>query len=284
MLVIGGTGTVGTQVVRALTDKGAKVRVMTRTLGAHSGAEYVAGSLESPETLGSAFDRVSKVYLLTPLVENETELGMNAVRAAQESGVRHIVFHSAHHAADAPQVPHFKTKLEIIEGLRSSGIPYTVLSPNNFFQNDLDLQEPITRYGVYAAPIGGVGCSRVDVRDIGDAAAVTLLEDGHEGRDYALVGPRGLRGRLDPASRPGGGLRRRRSGCLVRGRELHDAGVAGTRPLHHVRLLPGARPEGERGGGGGADAASRPPAPLVRGVRGGDRSGLGVAEIAPGWA
>jgi hypothetical protein len=29
----------------------------------------------------------------------------------------------------------------------------------------------------------------VDVRDIGDAAAVTLLEDGHEGRDYPLVGP-----------------------------------------------------------------------------------------------
>jgi nucleoside-diphosphate-sugar epimerase len=130
MLVVGGTGTVGTEVVRALTNKGAKVRVMTRTLGAHSGAEYVAGSLESPETLGSAFDRVAKVYLLTPLAENEVELGMNAVRAAQESGVLHIVFHSVHRAADAPQVPHFKTKLDIIEGLRSSGIPYTVLSPN----------------------------------------------------------------------------------------------------------------------------------------------------------
>jgi uncharacterized protein YbjT (DUF2867 family) len=189
MLVIGGTGTVGTQVVRALTDRGAKVRVMTRTLGARSGAEYVAGSLESPETLSSAFDRVSKIYLLTPLAENETELGMSAVRAAQSSGVRHIVFQSVHRAADAPHVPHFKTKLDIIEGLRSSGIPYTVLSPNNFFQNDLGLEEPITRYGVYAAPIGGVGCSRVDVRDIGDAAATTLLEDGHEGRDYPLVGP-----------------------------------------------------------------------------------------------
>ena len=74
ILVIGGTGTVGTEVVRALTDRGAKVRVMTRTLGAHSGAEYVAGSLESPETLGSAFDRVSKVYLLTPLAERSISI------------------------------------------------------------------------------------------------------------------------------------------------------------------------------------------------------------------
>jgi uncharacterized protein YbjT (DUF2867 family) len=194
ILVIGGTGTVGTEVVRALTDRGAKVRVMTRTLGAHSGAEYVAGSLESPETLGSAFDRVSKVYLLTPLAENEVELGMNAVTAAQESGVNHIVFQSVHHAADAPHIPHFKTKVDIIEGLRSSGIPYTVLSPNNFFQNDLGMQEAISRYGVYAAPIGGVGCSRVDVRDIATAAAVTLIDEGHEGRDYALVGPEILTG------------------------------------------------------------------------------------------
>ncbi len=194
ILVIGGTGTVGSQVVRALTDKGAKVRVMTRTLGAHSGAEYVAGSLESPYTLGSAFDRVSKVYLLTPIHPQEAELGLNAVRAAQEAGVRHIVFQSIHRAAEAPHIPHFRTKLEVLDGLRDSGIPYTVLSPNNFFQNDLGMQDAIARHGVYANPIGGVGLSRVDVRDIGDAAAVVLTGESHEGRDYPLVGPDALTG------------------------------------------------------------------------------------------
>lgn len=184
----------GTEVVRALTGRGAKVRVMTRHLGARSGAEYVAGSLESPSTLGSAFERVSKVYLLTPLAPNETELGLNAVRAAVEAGVRHIVFQSVHKAADATHIPHFRTKMEIIEGIRHSGIPFSVLSPNNFFQNDLGMREAIAQHGVYAAPIGGVGCSRVDVRDIGDAAAVVLLEEGHEGRDYPLVGPDVLTG------------------------------------------------------------------------------------------
>lgn len=189
ILVVGGTGTVGSQVVRALTDKGAKVRVMTRTLGAHSGAEYVAGSLEAPYTLGSAFDRVSKVYLLTPMHPDEAELGLNAVRAAQEAGVGHIVFQSIHRAAEAPHIPHFNTKLEILRGILESGIPYTVLSPNNFFQNDLGLEEAIARHGVYANPIGGVGLSRVDVRDIGEVAATVLTGEGHEGRDYPLVGP-----------------------------------------------------------------------------------------------
>lgn len=194
ILVIGGTGTVGSQVVRALTDKGAKVRVMTRTLGAHSGAEYVAGSLESPYTLGSAFDRVSKVYLLTPIHPEEAQLGLNAIRAAQEAGVGHVVFQSIHRVAEAPHIPHFRTKLEILDGLRESGIPYTVLSPNNFFQNDLGMQDAIARHGVYANPIGGVGLSRVDVRDIADAAAVVLTGEGHEGRDYPLVGPDALTG------------------------------------------------------------------------------------------
>lgn len=194
ILVIGGTGTVGRELVSTLTGKGAEVRVLTRHLGARSGAEYVSGELAAPETLGSAFHRVSRLYLLTPLAENETELGLNAVRAAREAGVRHIVFQSVHKAAEAAHIPHFRTKLEILEGIEASGIPCTVISPNNFYQNDLGLEEAIARHGVYAAPIGGVGLSRVDARDIADAAAAVLLGEGHEGRDYALVGPDGLTG------------------------------------------------------------------------------------------
>jgi uncharacterized protein YbjT (DUF2867 family) len=167
---------------------------MSRHLGARSGAEYVSGDLASPGTLGSSFESVSKLYLLTPLTQDEVELGMNAVQAAREHGVRHIVFQSIHRAEEAQEIPHFRTKVEIIEGIAESGIPLTVLSPNNFFQNDLWLQEPITQHGVYAAPIGNVGLSRVDVRDIADAAAATLLGEGHEGRNYALVGPDSLTG------------------------------------------------------------------------------------------
>ena len=189
ILVVGGTGTVGTPVVEVLLGRGADVRVMSRHLGARSGAEYVSGDLAAPETLGSSFEGVSKLYLLTPLVQNETELGMNAVRAAAEHGVRHIVFQSIHQVEKARHIPHFRTKVEIIEGIRASGIPLTLLSPNNFFQNDAWLQEPITEHGVYPSPIGNVGLSRVDVRDIADAAAATLLGEGHEGRNYPLVGP-----------------------------------------------------------------------------------------------
>jgi uncharacterized protein YbjT (DUF2867 family) len=120
ILVIGGTGTVGTPVVETLLGRGADVRVMSRHLGARSGAEYVSGDLASPGTLGSSFESVSKLYLLTPLTQDEVELGMNAVQAAREHGVRHIVFQSIHRAEEAQEIPHFRTKVEIIEGTAST--------------------------------------------------------------------------------------------------------------------------------------------------------------------
>ncbi len=193
ILVIGGTGMVGARVVEALLSRGADVRVLSRLPGdrpgVEPGVEYVAGDLAAPETLTPAFEGVAKLFLLTPLAENETELGLIAVAAADEAGVRHIVFHSVHRVDEGPHIPHFRTKIQITEGLKASGIPYTLLLPNNFDQNDVWLQEPITRFGVYPQPIGGVGLSRVDVRDIADAAAIVLVEEGHEGKKYALVGP-----------------------------------------------------------------------------------------------
>jgi uncharacterized protein YbjT (DUF2867 family) len=47
----------------------------------------------------------------------------------------------------------------------------------------------LLQYGVYPQPIGSAGLSRVDVRDIAEAAAVALTSSGHEGESYDLVGP-----------------------------------------------------------------------------------------------
>ena len=59
VLVIGGTGTVGSQAVRKLVEKGASVRVMTRTAkkaaGLPRGAAAVVGDMENPSTLPEAF-------------------------------------------------------------------------------------------------------------------------------------------------------------------------------------------------------------------------------------
>lgn len=192
ILVIGGTGTVGREVVRRLLERNVVPRVMTRSAeNAHQrmeDAEYVVGHLARPASLAEPFRGIEQVFLLTPLVPNEAELGRAAVRAAADAGVQHVVFQSVHRVEDGPHIPHFRTKLEISGALRESGIPHTLVCPNNFFQNDYWYRDAIMD-GVYPQPIGQVGLNRVDVRDIAEAVVTALLEPGHAGESYPVVGP-----------------------------------------------------------------------------------------------
>lgn len=193
ILVTGGTGTVGTKVVANLTAQGVNVRVLTRSpekaAALSQRAEGAIGSLAEPGTLPPAFDGVDRLFLLTPLARDEVDQGSAAIEAATAARIERIVFMSVHHAAAAPEVPHFASKVTIARALERSGISYTVIEPNSFFQNDLRVRQPLLEFGIFPQPLGSVGLNRVDVRDIADAVVVALLEDGHTGEHYPVVGP-----------------------------------------------------------------------------------------------
>lgn len=198
VLVIGGTGTVGGEIVRRLATEGAPVRVMVRSAekaaALPGSVEGVVGDLARPESLGQAFAGADTVFLLTPLSETETQEGLAAVDAAKAAGARRLVHMSVYRAAEAQQIPHFRSKVPIEEAVAASGIAFTILRPCTFYQNDLWYQEAIFQHGVYPQPIGHVGVSSVDVRDIADAAVNALLRPGHEGQTCPLVGPEALTG------------------------------------------------------------------------------------------
>jgi uncharacterized protein YbjT (DUF2867 family) len=193
ILVTGGTGTVGSQVVARLAAAGEDTRVLTRSPEKAAvlpdGVTGAVGALSEPSTLGPAFEGADRLFLLTPLAQDEVDQGLAAIEAAKSEGVERIVFMSVHHADRAPEVPHFASKVEIARGLERSGIPYTVIEPNSFYQNDLWFQQPLMEFGVYPNPLGSVGLNRVDVRDIADAVVAALTQDGHAGQHYPVVGP-----------------------------------------------------------------------------------------------
>ena len=72
--------------------------------------------------------------------------------------------------------PHASAKHATELMIKKFGISATILRPNYFFQNDARLMEPILKYGVYPMPIGDVGVSMVDVRDIAEIAALELMK------------------------------------------------------------------------------------------------------------
>ncbi len=193
ILVIGGTGTVGSQVVRELLARKVTVKVLTRSAekaeGLPAGAQGVVGDLLDPSTVRSVFKGVDGVFMLIAVSTTETHEGLMALNGMRMAEVKRLAYMSVHNLEQALHLPHFGSKLPIETLVKASAIPYTILRPNNFFQNDYWFKDAMLKYNIYPQPIGDLGLSRVDVRDIAEAAAIALTTPGHEGQTYNVVGP-----------------------------------------------------------------------------------------------
>ena len=198
ILVIGATGNVGRPTVAGLLAKGESVRALSRSeenlASLPEGVAGVIGDLETGSGLATACAGVDKMFLITSNGETESARGLNAVEAATNAGVKHIMFLSVANPNKEPAIPHYRAKLPIEEAIRNSGAAYTFLRPNFFMQTDLSIIPVIRQHGVYSMPIGKIGNNRVDTRDIADCAVRVLTEDGHAGADYFLHGPDTING------------------------------------------------------------------------------------------
>lgn len=197
-LVLGGTGTVGSAVVDGLLQNGQSVRVVTRSANHLDAIPHeatgVIGDLEDPSTYDHIFNDTDGLFLLNPVSMTELHQGLAAVNEAGRVGVEHVVYLSVHRVTEGAHIPHFASKIAVERALKESGLAYTILRPNNYYQNDHMLAEVILNHGVYPQPIGNVGLSRVDVRDIAQAAVNAFMEPGHKNKTYALAGPDVLTG------------------------------------------------------------------------------------------
>src|SRR6202049_4565221 len=191
ILVIGGTGHVGAEVVKELKRRDADVRVLVRKPDVKSlpGAEMVVGDLLDPVSIDKALQGVDKLYLLNAVTPDELTQGLIAYDLAKKRKLSHIVYHSVFRVEHFKDVPHFASKLAIESALREFDVPFTIIRPNYFMQNDASLKEPLTKAGIYPMPLGPVGISAVDIRDIAEAAAIALTSERHYGKTYNLNGP-----------------------------------------------------------------------------------------------
>jgi uncharacterized protein YbjT (DUF2867 family) len=192
VLVTGGTGTVGSAVVKALQGK-ADIAVLTRDPAKAkqlpAGVKGVVGNLLDVATIRSAFKSYDGVFLINTVTPSEAAEGLLAVNGLREAGVRRVVYLSVQDADRAVHLPHFGSKVPVEMAIQKSGMAFTILRPNNFYQNDVWFRQALLEYGVYPQPIGNTGLSRVDVRDIAEAAVVGLTTDKTDGKTLNLVGP-----------------------------------------------------------------------------------------------
>ncbi len=139
-LVTGATGYIGGRLVPALLDRGMQVRAMARTPGKLDDApwraqvEVAKGDLMDRESLAAAFESMDVVYYLVHsmgtsknFVAEEAESAHNVVAAAEQAGVRRMVYLGGLHPEGAELSRHLASRTEVGEILIDSGIETVVL-------------------------------------------------------------------------------------------------------------------------------------------------------------
>ena len=188
ILVTGATGNVGRAVVEALQARGLPVRPGLRDPSGDPRA--VALDFFRPETFINAVAGAGGLFLLRPPPISDVKPTLNAlVDAALAAGVKKIVFLSVIGADTRGYIPHAKVE----KHLAQSTAEWTFLRAGFFAQNLGDAYRPdIREHDELFVPAGAGKAAFVDVRDIGEVAALAFAEPGHIGQGYTLTGPEPL--------------------------------------------------------------------------------------------
>ena len=203
ILVIGGTGQIGSLVVEELARRGAEVRVLSTKPSSDVlpvGVELVTGDVLDVDFMQDLLGRVSTVFLLNPAVPDELARALLVLGLIKEAGIERLVYLSMMGSDRFAAASRAAAKLAAEQTIVRHDIAATILRPNALFQNDLMLREALASDHSYATPIGSVGVSMVDIRDVAEVAALELLRrerspDRLPTETIEVVGPEAFTGR-----------------------------------------------------------------------------------------
>ncbi|WP_327280624.1 MULTISPECIES: NmrA family NAD(P)-binding protein [unclassified Streptomyces] len=199
IVIMGAGGATGGATLRSLAALGAPSRALSRdparlasVLDEQTAArtEVHPGEAADPQSLRAAFRGAHQLFLTMANGPHQVRYELNAIEAAVDCGVEHVVKVSAPAAEPDSPVAVSRGHHLVEERLRSSGITTTVLRPYAFMQKLLLLAPGIAAAGVVHGAMGRARCNYVDVRDIGDAAARVLTRPELAGGTYPLTGGR----------------------------------------------------------------------------------------------
>lgn len=196
VLVTGPTGNTGREVVRALLERGAKIRA-----GHHrpddvcarfgDAVEAVRLDLRDPTSWAAATRGCGSMFLLRPpAIADTRQTLVPFIDVAREQGVGPIVFLSVAGAGENKIVPHHAVE----QHLRARGPEHTILRPGFFAQNLQDAyRRDIVEDDRLYVPAGRGRAAFVDLRDVAEVVALASSEPAkHREQAYTLTGPEAI--------------------------------------------------------------------------------------------
>lgn len=205
LLVVGGTGTLGRQIVLQALTKGYSVRCLVRNFRRANflkewGAELVYGDLSIPETIPPCFQGITAVIDASTsrpsdvdalkIVDWDGKLAL--IEAAKAANVKRFVFCSTQNLEQFSNIPLMEMKQGIEIQLKKSAIPYTIFRLTGFYQGLIEQ---------YAIPIlenlpiwvtnENTCVSYMDTQDIAKFCIRSLQLPKTIDKTFFLAGPKG---------------------------------------------------------------------------------------------
>jgi uncharacterized protein YbjT (DUF2867 family) len=212
-LVVGATGSLGSEICRLLAAQGKPLRAMVRPTADAAkveqlkglGAEIVRGDLHDPASLAVASRGATAVISTVSAVPNTYQPPDNTIQNVDIEGVTNLIA-----AAVAAKVSHFvytsfseninvesplvRAKRTVEERLKASGLTYTILRPSYFMESWLT---PMVGFdpGKSTAAIYGTGQQRISWisrSDVAQFAVASLDNPAARNATLELGGPQAL--------------------------------------------------------------------------------------------
>ena len=204
LLIIGGTGTLGRQIVKQAIDKGYKVRCITRSFRRANflkewGAELVYADLSLPETLPPTLKGINFIIDASTirstdnytLEEVDWKGKIALLQAAKLAGVKKFTCFTLLDASSNRLVPLIDAKLKLEEVLYNMPFPCTIFECSGFFQGLINQYAiPILEQKPIWLVRGANSIAYIDTQEAALQVVDSLLDFENKIKKIPLIGPR----------------------------------------------------------------------------------------------
>jgi uncharacterized protein YbjT (DUF2867 family) len=166
ILVTGGTGTLGREVVRRLLAAGQDVRVLTRRHRPAAEHAWAVGDLASGEGIAGAVDGVATIVHCATSGRGDAAATRRLADAAKAAGVTHLLYISIV-GIDAIPMFYYRAKLDAEQVVEGSGVPWTILRATQFHDLVATMSSAQHRLPVLFA-LSGVRFQPIDTGTVAD--------------------------------------------------------------------------------------------------------------------
>ena len=202
ILVIGGTGTLGRQIVKQALDEGYQVKCLVRDFrrGAFLkdwGAELIYGDLSIPSTIPAALKGVSIVIDSATIRSTSSYTSetidwrgkLALLEASKLIGIKKFIYFSVLNASKSPSIPLLDLKLKMEKKLEQSGLNYTIFQCSGFFQGLISQYAlPILESETIWLPSDSAPIAYLDTQDAAKAVVQNLNSADYYQKKVSLIG------------------------------------------------------------------------------------------------